>query len=129
MQLHLIGYVENKRVAHLMITSLPRLEPMAVMLSTRLATIILSSIECQCDINLWSDIQIVLHWINSSKKLKLFVSTQLSEIVSAFPASHWHYCPIADNLADLFTRGITCQQFAFSTNWKHGQPWLISKTQ
>ena len=129
MQLHLIGYVENKRVAHLMITSLPRLEPMAVMLSTRLATIILSSIECQCDIYLWSDIQIVLHWINSSKKLKLFVSTQLSEIVSAFPASHWHYCPIADNLADLFTRGITCQQFAFSKNWKHGQPWLISKTQ
>ena len=112
-----------------MITSLPRLEPMAVMLSTRLATIILSSIKCQYDIYLWSDIQIVLHWINSSKKLMLFVSTQLSEIVSAFPASHWHYCPIADNLADLFTRGITCQQFAFSTNWKHGQPWLISKTQ
>ena len=129
MQLHLIGYVENKRVAHLMITSLPRLEPMAVMLSTRLATIILSSIECQCDIYLWSDIQIVLHWIISSKKLKLFVSTQLSETVSAFPASHWHYCPIADNLANLFTRGITCQQFAFSTNWKHGQSWLISKTQ
>ena len=128
MQLHLIGYVENKRVAHLIITSLPRLEPMAVMLSIRLATIILSSIECQYDIYLWSDIQIVLHWINSSKKLKLFVSTQLSEFVSAFPASHWHYCPIADNLADLFTRGITYQQFAFSTNWKHGQPWLTSKT-
>ena len=42
-------------------------------------------------------------------------------------AQCWHYCPSADNPADLLTRGIGFQQFMSSTVWKHGLPWLASK--
>ena len=71
----------------------------------------------------------MLHWINSSKQLKPFVNTRVSEILSAFPASCWQYCPSSDNPADLLTRGITSQQLAISTTWKHGPVWLTSKSQ
>jgi len=101
---------------------------MAAVLATRLAKFILSPIECQCTVHLWSDSQIVLYWINSSKKLKPLVCHRINEITSAFPTTVWQYCPTSDNPADLLTRGITSQQLALSTIWKHGPPWLTSKT-
>ena len=103
---------------------------MAAVLAIRLAKFIILSIQCKCTIHLWSDSQIVLHWINSSKQLKPFiVSTRVSEIISAFPASCWQYCPSSDNPADPLTRGITSQQLVLSTTWKHGPAWLTSKSQ
>ena len=120
--------MSKTRVAPLKTMSLPRLELMAAVLATRLATFILSSIKCQCNVHLWSDSQIVLYWINSHKKLKPFVNARISEITSTFPAANWHYCPTSDNPADLLTRGITSQQLALSTRWKHGPTWLTSKT-
>ena len=108
--------------------SLPRLELMAAVLAIRLTKFILSSIKCQFTVHLWSDSQIVLCWINSSKKLKPFVSHRINEIISSFPASCWHYCPSADNPADLLTRGISSEQFIISTLWKHGPTWLTSQT-
>ena len=119
--------MSKTRVSPLKPISLPRLELMAAVLATRLANFILSSIECQSTIYLWSDSQIVLCWINSSKKLKPFVSHRIEEITSSFSTQCWHYCPSADNPADLLTRGISSQQFMLSTVWKHGPPWLTSK--
>ena len=102
--------MSKTRVSPLKSVSLPRLELMAAVLAVRLAKFIISSIKWTCTIHLWSDSQITLHWINSSKKLKPFVNTRVSEIVSTFPASCWQYCPTFDNPADLLTRGITSQQ-------------------
>ena len=120
--------MSKTRVSPLKSVSLPRLELMAAVLAVRLAKFIISSIKCTCTIHLWSDSQIVLHWINSSKKLKPFVNTRVSEIASTFPASCWQYCPTFDNPADLLTRGITSQQLLLSTIWKHGPAWLTSKS-
>ena len=119
--------MSKTRVSPLKTVSLPRLELMAAVLATRLAKFILSSIKCQCKVHLWSDSQIVLYWINSSKKLKPFVSHRINEITNHFPTQNWHYCPSADNPADLLTRGISSQQFILSTVWKYGPPWLTSK--
>ena len=38
----------------------------------------------------------------------------------------WHYCPTADNPADMITRGTTVQQLATSSLWNKGPPWLTS---
>jgi len=95
--------MSKTRESPLKTISLPRLELMAAVLATRLAKFILSSIKCQCTVHLWPDNQIVLYWVNSSKKLKLFVCRHINEITSAFPTTVWQYCPTSDNSADLLT--------------------------
>ena len=38
----------------------------------------------------------------------------------------WHYCPTADNPADMITRGTIVQQLATSSPWNKGPPWLTN---
>ena len=114
------------RVAPLRIQTLPRLELMAAVVATRLATFIQSSmvplLDCS-NIQLWSDSQIVLHWVNGKKKLT-FVASHVSEITESFPATMWKYCPIAENPADLLTRGISAELFADSNRYVEVWPSL-----
>ena len=62
----------------------------------------------------WSDSQIVLYWIITTKKLQSFVSNHVEQITTLFPSTS----------ADLLTRGITSQQFISSNLWKYGPEWL-----
>ena len=59
-------------------------------------------------IKLWSDSEIVLHWLSSSKLLKQFVANRTKE--SLFPMQCWNHCPTSDNPADIPTRGINAKQ-------------------
>ena len=119
--------MSKTKVSPLKNIMLPRLELQAAVLATRLTTFILSALKWQGTIHLWSDSQIVLCWINSSKKLTPFVSHRIAETTNSFAANKWHYCPSADNPADLLTRGITSQQLTLSKLWKHGPTWLTSR--
>ena len=124
---HTSMIMSKTKVSPLKKITLPRLELQAAVLATRLTTFILSALKWQGTIHLWSDSQIVLCWINSSKKLTPFVSHRIVEITNSFAANNWHYCPSADNPADLLTRGITSQQLTLSTLWKNGPTWLTSR--
>ena len=115
------------KVSPLKSVTLSTLELQAAVLGTGLTNFILSALKWQGTIYLWSDSQIVLCWINSSKKLTPFVSHRVNEITNSFAANKWNYCPSTDNPADLLTRGITSQQLTLSTLWKHGPTWLTSK--
>ena len=113
----------RSRVAPLKTQTLPRLELMAATIAKRVASFICSSVnstyEC-LSVQLWSDNQIVLHWLNSQKKLKPFVASHVQEITQMFPAASWKYVPTADNPADLLTRGIIAGSIALSRVWRHG---------
>ena len=66
---------------------------------------------------LWSDSQIVLHWIHHLKlstQSKPFIANRIQEIRGSFPVQHWTYIPTADNPADLLTRGLSTQQLRAS---------------
>ena len=80
-------------------------------------------------IKLWSDSEIVLHWLSSSKPLKQFVANRTKEIKSMFPMPCWNHCPTSDNPADLLTRGINAKQLQTSSLWKSGPQWLLSESQ
>ncbi|XP_070576133.1 uncharacterized protein [Ptychodera flava] len=113
------------RVAPTSDLSLPRLELMAALIGTRLSKFVINALSGKINITqryLWSDSQIALYWINSVKKLPIFVSIA-SERSMVF-RHIYKYCPSADNPADLLTRGITSDQLANSTLWWNGPTWL-----
>ena len=121
------------RVAPIKTATLPRLELMAAAMATRLVQFVKSAIHFQHDdssshIHLWTDSQIVLHWIyKSHHQSKPFISHRVTEIVGAFPANSWSFTPSGDNPADLLTRGVSAQQFFSLELWLHGPQWLISR--
>ena len=117
----------KSRVSPLKDTTLPRLELRAAVTATHLAKFIVSTLNFCVTVKLWSDSQIVLHWIFSSKQLKPFVANRVKVICSLFPTSTWGYCQTKDNAADLLTRGIAPAQLQSSSLWAHGPEWLTSK--
>ena len=115
----------KSRVAPLKQCTLPRLELMAALVAARLAKFIISSLKLQrAPTFIWTDSQIVLYWIRSSKKLPQFVSHRVAEINQSIPSASWNYCSTNDNPADLLTRGLTFDQFKSSLLWVHGPTWL-----
>ena len=126
-----IAFVMAKtRVAPLKKLSLPRLELMAAKVGANLAAFLQNSLTKNfpnLQVFLWSDSQIVLHWLHSSKTLPQFISNRIQEIKGLFPPSTWRYCPTSDNPADLLTRGVSADQLQLSTIWLHGPHWLSSE--
>ena len=117
------------RVAPLKQSTLPKLELMAALTAARLSNFAVEALtSLNCSINLWTDSQIVLHWIKGEKRNNAFVTHRVSEIHEITNPSCWRYCPTLDNPADLLTRGITSTQLKSSTLWKHGPQWLPSPT-
>ena len=79
-------------------------------------------------IHLWSDSQIVLHWIGNQKKQKLqFVLHRVQEITQTFLGSTWNYCSFGDNPADHLTRGRD-NEVLEDPLWMQGPHWLTDKS-
>ncbi|XP_065914598.1 uncharacterized protein [Dysidea avara] len=116
--------ISKCRVAPLKQHSLPRLELMAAGVAARLGSFVVDSLNLRANTYYWSDSQIVLCWLQSKKKLKPFIEHRVKEIQAT--SSLRQYCPTACNPADLLTHGLTTQQFANLTLWRHGLPWLSS---
>lgn len=115
----------KSRVSPLKETSLPRLELMAAVLGARLMTFIhthLQNLQITSRI-LWSDSQIVLAWIHSSKHLPTFVRNRVQEIRHHSFDEH-KYVFTKENPADLLTRGIKSEQLQNSELWWKGPQWL-----
>jgi len=118
---------------HVALIKAVTMELMAAVMATRLVQFVNSVIHLLPDdsysqIHMWTDSQIVLHWIYKSRnQSKPFISHHVTEIVGAFPANSWSFTPSEDNPVDLLTRGISAQQLFSSEVWFHGPPWLLSR--
>ena len=90
---HEISFVMAKtRVAPIKKLTLPQLELMAALVGSRLLSFIHNAIKSQYDtkeVHLWSDGQIVLHWID--KQLKQIIANRVNSIKELFPPSTWRY--------------------------------------
>ena len=106
--------------------TLPELELMAALTAARLASCVQ---EMQVTrVSFWSDNQIVLHWLKSTKLLKPFIITRIQEVTKLASISNWKYCPTTDNPSDL-TRGIVVHQLKTNSLWKHDPTWLPNRSQ
>ena len=124
--------MSKSRVAPIKTITLPKLELMAAVMATRLVQFVRSSIHLQTDdpsthIHMWTDSQIVLHWIYKPHLSNPFISHHVAEIVGASPGNTWSFTPSSDNPADLLTRGISAQQLFSSQLWLQGPQWLQSR--
>ncbi|XP_053389549.1 uncharacterized protein LOC123533397 [Mercenaria mercenaria] len=108
--------------------TLPKLELMAAVIGARLARHILQAIDIQ-DVIFWSDSQIVLHWLSTSRPVNRFVQNRDTDIRDLAQNRKWKYCPTKHYPADLLTRGITASQFRNNHLWMHGPDWLTNQTQ
>ena len=118
----------RSRVAPARSIILPKLELMAAVIATRLASFVIKSLHLtttDTTVHLWSD-QITLHWIYDIKQTtptKSLIASRVTEITQTFPASAWTYVPTDDNPADLLT---TAEQLKSSHFWLHGPSRLTS---
>ena len=90
--------------------TLPKLELMAALVGARLPEHLHATFPTT-DVTMWSDSQIVLHWIATQKILPRFVANRVKEIRDLTQQYKLKYCPMVDNAADLLTRGITADNF------------------
>ena len=123
-----ISFVMSKsRVAPIRALTLPKLELMAAVTATKVAKFVQASISASqhlIPVHLWTDSQIVLHWINNGSHSNSFVHQRVTEILKSFPSTVWSFTPSSDNPADLLTRGISTEQLTSSELWIHGPQWL-----
>ena len=84
--------MSKSRVAPIKTITLPKLELMAAVMATRLVKFVRSSLHLQTDdpsshIHMWTDSQIVLHWIYKPHNSNPFISRRVAEMVGAFSAN------------------------------------------
>ena len=117
------------RVAPLKPLTVPQLELLGALTATRLSDYLQTSFtRHKFKSHFWTDSQIVLYWIKGNKKLKPFVQHRVSKIqlITQKYDATWHYCPTADNPADMITRGSSTSQLSSSLLWNKGPPWLTN---
>ena len=113
------------RVAPIKVISIPRLELMGAVISTRLASTILRSIAVS-KVVFWTDSTNVLYWVkNQSRNFKTFVANRIGEIQKTTNPEQWRHVPGELNPADLATRGISASELAKSKVWKEGPEFLL----
>ena len=76
---------------------------------------------------LWSDSQLVLHWLTTNRKLKTFEPNRVTEIQELTESQKWNYFSTDQNPADLLTRGIAAHEYLKSKLWKSGPDWLTDE--
>jgi hypothetical protein len=115
----------KSRVSPIKAVTIPRLELMGAVLSTRLAKSILKVLPNVARTTYWTDSTNVLHWIRSeSRTFKQFVANRVGEIHRATDPEQWRHVPGELNPADLPTRGMSALELAKSELWIEGPGFL-----
>ena len=119
--------IAKSRDAPLKKLNLPPLELVAASTAARLAQFVSQALKSRyphLKTRLWSDSEILLHWLGSSKPSKqlLFAASRSRETKNMYAIPFWSHCPTTDNPADLHIRGINTQQLQDSPhgNMVHG---------
>ncbi|KAK0423373.1 hypothetical protein QR680_008111 [Steinernema hermaphroditum] len=117
--------VAKCRLAPLKGLTIPRMELLAALIGTRLASFVRESSVAPISerVYIWSDSAIVLSWCkNKDVSLPAFVQRRVEEI-----RQHnftLRYVNTKNNPADIATRGCTAEQLKNSKLWWHGPPFL-----
>ena len=103
-----ICYLIGKcKVAPIKQISLPKLELEAAVIGVRLLSTIMKGLSFHITRStLWTDSQVVLDWLSTTKKQPVFVTNRLKEIRASTDAYQWKHVTTKENPADHGTRGL-----------------------
>ena len=106
--------------------TIPRLELLAVLIGTRALKFVRSELKLPISsIRAFTDSECVLHWIQSTRQLPVFVQNRLNEIrKEEFTFS---FVPSDQNPADYATRGLSVCEIIDCDCWWYGPEWLQHK--
>ena len=106
-------------------TSVPKHELEAAVTGVRLHSTIVKESSFAIDTTVfWTDSQVVLDWIASSRKQPVYVANQLSEITATTEAKQWRQIFTLNNLSDHGTRGLDPREI--SLKWLQPPEFLSS---
>ncbi|XP_072384485.1 uncharacterized protein [Diabrotica undecimpunctata] len=119
----------KSRVSPVKVVTLPRLELLGVLLLSNLVTKILSVLipsQSQINsVNLWTDSEVVLAWINSHpSRWSTFVANRVTQIQELTSNHTWRHVRSKDNPADILSRGATPLQLLDCDLWFNGPQFL-----
>ncbi len=124
-EVHCSLVLAKARVAPSKVTSIPRLELAAAVVSTKLSVMLKGELDIKIDEEVfWTDSQVVLGYINNdARRFHIFVANRVQLIRNNSDPSQWHYVDTAENPADHASRGLRASDI-HSTNWLRGPKFL-----
>lgn len=121
-------FFSKSKVAPIKTQTIPRLELCAAVLLSEIMDKVQTALKDLLNfdiIRLWSDSQVVLHWIASPPTKWLpFVANRVAKIQKMSNNCYWDYVNTKHNPADLISRGITPSDLKQSSLWWEGPEWL-----
>ncbi|KAG5861347.1 hypothetical protein JTB14_038051 [Gonioctena quinquepunctata] len=119
--------VSRARVDPLKVLTIPKLELSAALLGVRLYLEVTKYLDLEIRKEyFWSDSKIVLHWLQSDKKLQTYVSVRVGEMLEHTEVKQWRCIPSSDNVADDCTRDTPNDKFNSESGWFRGPKFLYS---
>lgn len=104
--------------------TMPRLELIAALMSTRLYSQVCEALHLEnYKVFFWSDSSIVVTWIVTNKNWSVFVKNRVREITETTRREDWRHISGSLNPADLPSRGCSAKKLTES-KWWEGPTWL-----
>ena len=86
---------------------MPKLELEAAVSGVRILSTIMKELSLRITRStLWTDSQVVLNWLSTTKKQLVFVANRLKEVLASTDAYQWKHVTTKENPADHGTRGL-----------------------
>ncbi|XP_067275875.1 uncharacterized protein [Pseudorasbora parva] len=118
---HCALLMAKSRVAPLKVTTIPRLELTAAVVSVAVNDLLKEEINlADAEAYFWTDSQVVLGYINNeARRFHTFVANRVQRIHHSTTPQQWRYIPSEENPADYASRGMSVNDLVTSS-WFRG---------
>lgn len=123
--IHCVLLMGKARVSPLKVTTIPRLELAAAVVSVTVSNMLKEELGyCNVEEFFWTDSKVVLGYINNdARRFHTFVANRVQKIRRGSDPKQWFYVPTDENPADYASRGKTVDEL-LSSDWFTGPSFL-----
>ncbi|KAL7870303.1 hypothetical protein SRHO_G00078000 [Serrasalmus rhombeus] len=120
--------IGKSRVAPTKLTTIPRLELTAAVVSVKVSNVLKEElVYAYIQEFFWTDSKVVLGYIkNEARRFHTFIANRVQRIHLSTTPQQWKYIPITENPTDRASRGLTVSEL-LSSNWFTGPRFLWEK--